>query len=233
MLKSYDIRVAHKPIGTLSIDDERDCSVKGLGRERRSRRENSRMSARMLWTTSFPCKCSKRLSTVCPKRSIARTLPVFLSSCSFSLFFFLYLAAFFVGQLLLVKIKRAWTSSVSLQVIPVAFSSWRIFALYACISQQGQSVFHESFIDFEFWMIKATQVYSYLVPCISFFLASIRKLEGFHNSVTLLGIAPNHVCLTTPFPLQRKEPKVINVWRQTTSVIKEKKGETGYDLASF
>ena len=135
MLKSYDIRVAHKPIGTLSIDDERDCSVKGLGRERRSRRENSRMSARLLWTTSFPCKCSKRLSTVCPKRSIARTLPGFLSSCSFFLFIFLYLAA---GQLLLVKIKRAWTSSVSLQVIPVAFSSWRIFAL--CLHKSARPV---------------------------------------------------------------------------------------------
>ena len=72
-----------------------------------------------------------------PKRSIAHTLPVFLSSCSFSLFFFLLLAAFFVGQLL-VKIKRAWTSSVSLQVIPVTFSSWRIFAL--CLHKSARPV---------------------------------------------------------------------------------------------
>ena len=154
-----------------------------------------------------------------PKRSIARTLPVFLSSCSFSLFFFLLLAAFSVGQLL-VKIKRAWNSSVFQWHFPPG-----VFSLYACISQQGQSVSHGSFIDFEFWMIKATQVYSYLVPCIASFLASIRKLEGFHNSVTLLGIAPNHVCLTTPSPLQRIEPKVINVWRQTTSVLKEKRAK--------
>ena len=155
-----------------------------------------------------------------PKRSIARTLPMFLSSCSFSLFFFLLLAAFFVGQLL-VKIKRAWTSSVSLQVIPVAFSSWRIFAL--CLHKSARPVCL-SWIFYWLWILddQGHSVYSYLVPCISSFLASIRKLEGFHNSVTLLGIAPNHVCLTTPSPLQRKEPKVINVWRQTTSVLKKK-----------
>ena len=37
-------------------------------------------------------------------------------------------------------------------------------------NQQGQSDFNGSFIDFEFWMIKATQVYSYLGPYISPFL---------------------------------------------------------------
>ena len=38
-------------------------------------------------------------------------LPVFLSSCSFFLFFFLYLEAFFVGQLLLSSTSsRAWSS---------------------------------------------------------------------------------------------------------------------------
>ena len=52
----------------------------------------------------------------------------------------------------------------------------------ATLNQQGrQSVSHGSFIDFEFQMIKVTQVYSYLVPYISPVLASIRMLVGFHN----------------------------------------------------
>ena len=49
-------------------------------------------------------------------------------------------------------------------------------------TQQGQSaVSREYFIGFEFRMIKAIQVYSYLVPYISPFLASGRILVGFHN----------------------------------------------------
>ena len=43
----------------------------------------------------------------------------------------------------------------------------------------GQSVSNGSFIDFEFRMMKATQVYSYLVPYISAFFASIRIFVGF------------------------------------------------------
>ena len=56
-------------------------------------------------------------------------LPVFLSSCSFFLFFFLYLEAFFVGQLLLSSISsRAWSSLRK-------WFQWRfplgVFSLYA------------------------------------------------------------------------------------------------------
>ena len=77
---------------------------------------------------------------VFPKRSIALFLQ-FLSSCSSFLFFFLYLGAFFVGQLLLSIISsRAWFSSISLQVIPAAFSSWRIFALCSVISKLSLSL---------------------------------------------------------------------------------------------
>ena len=77
---------------------------------------------------------------VCPNRSIALCLQ-FLSSCSYFLFFFLYLGAFFVGQLLLSIISsRAWFSSISLQVIPAAFSSWRIFALCSVISKVSLSL---------------------------------------------------------------------------------------------
>ena len=43
------------------------------------------------------------------------------------------------------------------------------------------SVCYGSFTDFEFRMIKSIQVYSYLVPYISPFLASIRMLVGFRN----------------------------------------------------
>ena len=54
----------------------------------------------------------------------------------------------------------------------VEFSGWKaaLFRLVVHLKQArkrsclGQSVSHGSFIDFEFWMIKATQVYSYLVP---------------------------------------------------------------------
>ena len=48
-------------------------------------------------------------------------------------------------------------------------------------NQQGQSVSHGSFIDFEFQMIKAAQIYSYLVPYISPFLPSKRMSVGFRN----------------------------------------------------
>ena len=51
-------------------------------------------------------------------------------------FLFFLPRRFFVYQLLLSMISsRARSSSVSLQVIPVAFSSWRIFALCLVISR--------------------------------------------------------------------------------------------------
>ena len=115
---------------------------------------------------------------VCPKRSIALFLQ-FLSSCSFFLFFFLYLGAFFVGQLLLSIISsRAWFDLFASDSSGIFLLAYFRFMLG---NQQGQSVSHRSFINFEFRMIKATQVYSYLVPYIFPFLASLRILVGFHN----------------------------------------------------
>ena len=72
---------------------------------------------------------------------------------------------------------------------------------------QGQSVFRGPFIDFEFRMIKATQVYRYPVPYISPFLTSIRMLVARipYLSITLLGIAPNHVFFFLPVHLLYRE----------------------------
>ena len=91
------------------------------------------LSARLLWTTSFPCKqrkckwskCSKRLFTVFPKRSVALCLcSPRAAPSSFSLFFTSEL--FFVGQLLLsIKSSRAWSSSVFQGHFPLG-----VFSLY-------------------------------------------------------------------------------------------------------
>ena len=160
-------------------------------------------------------KCSTCLFTVCPKRSIALCL---CSTAATFLFPFLVSlpGAFFVGQLLLVN---------------YLFESLVQFGLFACDSrgffllahfrfmlgnQQGQSVSRGPIIDFEFWMIRATQVYSYVVPYISPFLVSIRML-------VLTGIAPNHVCLTTPSPFmhtkKNKASPAVTTWRQITTVL--------------
>jgi len=123
------------------------------------------------------------------------------------------------------------------QVIPVAFSSWRIFDLWSFMlgNQQGQSVSHRSFIDSEFRMIKATQVYSYMVPYISSFLASIRMLIGFHNYINTSRHSTKS-CLSDhsiTFTKKLIEPTVTNVWRQIATVLKERKGQERAEQLSF
>ena len=129
--------------------------------------------------TSFPCKqrkfqstkCSKCLFTVCPRRSIALCLCspwASPSSFLFSLPRIFFSSANFSCQIISL---RAWTSSVCSQVIPVAFSSWCIFALCRKVSLSLMNFF----IDFEFRMIKATTaIWFHTFPCP--FLASIRML---------------------------------------------------------
>ena len=139
--------------------------MKRLGRERRSRREIRVLSARLLWTTSFPCKqrkCkwskySKRLFTVFPKRSVALCLCSSRAApSSFSLFFTseLFSSANFSRQLYLRELGLVRSSS---GIFLLAYFGFILG------NQQGHSVSYESFTDFEFRMIKATQVYSYLV----------------------------------------------------------------------
>ena len=140
------------------------------------------LSAGFLWTTNFPCKqrkcewskCSKCLFTVYPKRSIA---PCLCSSraapSSFSVFFTseLFSSANFSCQLSLLELGLVRSLRKWFQWhFPLGFFRFMLG------NQQGQSVFRGPFIDFEFRMIKATQVYRYPVPYISPFLTSIRML---------------------------------------------------------
>ena len=124
-------------------------------------------------------RCSKCLVTACPKRSMP--LSLCLSAAAFSPFAFLVTRSLFrrptsLCPLSLRELGLAWSLRKWFQRhFPLG-----AFLLYAW-KQQGLSVPHEPFIDFEFRMIKDIQLYSYLFPWICRFLASIRILVKCYN----------------------------------------------------
>ena len=114
----------------------------------------------------------------------------------------------------------------------MAFSCWRIFALCLVISKVSLSLMDLLVLTLNFgWSrpVRFTAIWFHTSP-LSFLL--YRCWWGSISNTSRH--STNHVCLNTPSPLQRKiEPKFTNVGRQITTVLKENKGGTGYDLASL